>query len=136
MKKLGKWLCLVLVVVFSFTLFACAPKTLTKGIEKMNNAGYKVRAMSTDEIVDDIFEGINIGAIAAIECEREITGDALLAIWFWEEEQARDFEAIFNLSSRTYIAEIIPPADMTIEYDSAGKIFYFGTGQACKDFID
>ncbi len=88
MKKIGKWICLVLVAVFCFTLFACAPKTLTKGSERMRDAGYTVEEMSADEIFN-AFGGLNIGAVAAINCEKMTTEDALFAVWFDEKDKAK-----------------------------------------------
>ncbi len=135
MKQIGKLVGLTAAVVLSFSLTACSdvPTKMIDGREKMENEGYTVTTLSTDDIFEDLGEEITIGIKTAIECEKETTEDFLVAIWFETKENAKDFQTLFKMMENV-MNEEFEGTDIKTEYKVDGKVFYYGTEQACEDF--
>ncbi len=132
MKSFKKVLVSIFLVLCTFLFVAClkVPDTLNKGFEKMENQGYEVTKMTADDIADT-FGGLKTGANAGIVCEKETEEEALFVIWFTEKEQAEDFKSVFNMM-KEQLQETFD--DKEVEYKQEGKVFYFGTKGAVKDF--
>ncbi len=133
MKKLKIFLISILSAMLMLTFSACAPNNLAKAQSKMNGAGYKTQALTTAEL-NAMFIGVtrdDMDAIGGISCYKENSTDALIAIWFEEGEEAKEFEQKFAFAKEDFMGEI-SPADFVAE--RAGAVYYFGTANAVKDF--
>ncbi len=135
MKQVGKWVGLTAAVVLSFSLVACSdvPNNMTDGREKMENEGYTITTLSTDDILIGIGTGVNLGAKVAIECKKEATEDYLLAIWFETEENAKNFQIVFKMFEGAFFETELKNANIKTTYRN-GELVYCGTEQACEDF--
>ncbi len=129
-KKIVGLVCMLLCMVVFVACSGGAPKTLNDGFEKMENAGYTVTKMTTDDI-SETFGGTNLGATAGIVCEQATNEEVLLVLWFDESDKAKDFEGVFNLM-KDDLKELV--GDVEVEYKQEGKVFYFGTKKAIEAF--
>ncbi len=130
-KKIVGLICMLLcMVVFVACGKGGAPENLNDGYEKMENAGYTVTKMTTDDVAD-MFDGLSLGVTAGIVCEKETSEETLLVFWFDESDKAKDFESVFNLM-KDDLKEIV--GDVEVEYKQDGKVFYFGTKKAIEEF--
>ncbi len=134
MKNLGKFLGTVAIVSTAFVMTACSkvPTTQSEGRKKMEDCGYSVTTLTADD-VSLMFGGkIDLGAKTAMSCEKATEEQMLLVIWFNTEENAEDFKTVFKMVEDIMNAEL---GDLETKYEVEGEVFYFGTLQACEDFV-
>ncbi len=135
MKNLDKWLSVGAVSVACFAMFSCTnvPKTQSEAKQKMEDCGYTVETMTADDVSDAFGNGLDIGAKTAISCEKATEEQLLLAIWFNSEENAEDFKTLFKMMEGSLSEEL--GEDVKTKYEVEGEVFYYGTEQACEDFL-
>ncbi len=129
MKFFKKLVVFISALTLSIILVSCVPKSLTDGSEKMEDKGYDVEKMSSS-IVSELFNGMDLDIETAMACANEKDEELLIAIWFEEKENAEDFAVVVKLMKKQLEKEL----DVSIEYKQKGKVVYFGTEKACKDF--
>ncbi len=141
MKQLYKLFGLLMAMAFTFIVTSCAsvPGKLSEGKEKMEDNGYEVMELSADDISDLFGEMFDLGVKTGMICEKESSDDFLIVIWFETSENAEDFTVLFKLS-REYLEKMLNAGkddDEKIEtkYEAKGEVAYYGTVDACADFL-
>ncbi len=139
MKKSWQFLIVIGMVIIIFLIFDNS-FSLSNRKEKMLDLGYEVEILSADEIsgiVKDIEKelGLNLNGYfninTALGCFKDSKGEMIIAIWFMEKEDAREFEEGFDsigLNAKDILG-------VSGKYGTKGEIFYMGTLQACDDFL-
>ncbi len=118
------------------SMAACVPKDMEKGAMKMLEQGYYIAPVSTEDLRDllcDMDAPISLHS-ADVEdimvCAYE--DDGLIVIWFNDKKVAKDFCTEFKF----YEEEIEREVDTLMEYKVEGKVFYWGTLKAIRDFTN
>ncbi len=134
MKRFKRILCTFFIALCVVALACCGgsvPKDLNSGMTKMENAGYTVEKLAADDVAD-MLGGINIGVVTTMLCEKEVTEDTLIVMWFNDEEKAKSMESIFKLAEDEIMGEL--DSGEEVVYKTEGKVFFCGTKDACDAF--
>ncbi|MDR0697130.1 MAG: hypothetical protein LBF68_06355 [Christensenellaceae bacterium] len=119
---------LLIMTVLLSLLVACVPSDPEKAKEKMSDLGYKSATslfglMNIGDAVDGTYHGVK-------------DSDSLFVIWFKNKDDAKEFEgAVQELIDSIKDNILFSAIDTSkYEYKRSGKVVYFGTEQAIKDF--
>lgn len=135
MKKTISIISLVLVLVLlTGLLVACAPANAEKGKAKLEKKGYTVEIMSGDEMNEILQQyasmPLNFGAKGMMSATKGM--DEIAAIWFETKEKAENFKSIMDFAMDAVGGQM---GQIDFIYGVKGKVFYMGTEQGVKDFF-
>ncbi|MDR0751123.1 MAG: hypothetical protein LBF12_00825 [Christensenellaceae bacterium] len=114
----------ILAVLFVSLLVACVPKDADAAKEKMQEKGYVAGSSFLDLLVigdssvDDVFYAVK-------------DGEYIFVIWFENKSDAKDYVE----TAKELVTKYLKDVDTSeFEFKRSGKVVYFGTDGAVKDF--
>lgn len=129
MKKLARILSVaMLVVMTALVMTACVPSNAEKAKAKLEKAGYEVAVYTdADETGTEMLGYVHEDAVEMLMAGKD--DNSVAVVWFKNKDAAKE---IYDKTCKELENEVAEGVDVVIKIK--GKVVYYGTKQAVKDF--